>query len=391
MKFITKKRLFNILYVFLISGLTLLISITLDRLVGYVFIPRGYVYGPNFTIHYNSPEFNYSSFINKDGYRDKLYKNKKTNTIRVLLLGDSFTYGWGVSYDKIWSTIAENSLNNKGYKIELINLGRSGSFSKDYLSIARRTIDVFKPDHVFVCMLQGDDVMQMYSFLNADKKPNTKSIIKRIAVKLFPNFIDLVNTNTKEIHIKEDWLALYRELLSSASKEELAKMNQLPASLQHMYKQGELNPFFLQRAIRQPDYFIKANQLSDSLINRSMYETAKDVYFIKRLADEHQALTHLVVMPHKFYINKRYHHTFNEMGFDTTIAKCNLALADTVLKKIATKAAVSFVSFTPDFINASDSTEMYYTYDAHFNEKGNALFAKCIEAYILKNIFHHDY
>jgi lysophospholipase L1-like esterase len=63
--------------------------------------------------------------INRDGYRDQLYnKTKPDNTIRILALGDSVTFGWGVNRSDIWTEVAERKLNEKFERnFQVINFG----------------------------------------------------------------------------------------------------------------------------------------------------------------------------------------------------------------------------------------------------------------------------
>lgn len=62
--------------------------------------------------------------INSYGFRDKEYSLKKPeNTYRILVLGDSFTLGWGVPIKDVYSEVLEKMLNEniKGKKFEVIN------------------------------------------------------------------------------------------------------------------------------------------------------------------------------------------------------------------------------------------------------------------------------
>lgn len=49
--------------------------------------------------------------------------------IRVLCLGDSLTEGYMLTKEQAWPAVVESQLKAKGYKVELINAGTSGSTS----------------------------------------------------------------------------------------------------------------------------------------------------------------------------------------------------------------------------------------------------------------------
>lgn len=79
----------------------------------------------------NSSAFLYGATIatNSDGFRDYEYSIEKGNgTLRILVLGDSITLGWGIDLDSTYTKILERKLNQlkpfKKYgKYDVINTG----------------------------------------------------------------------------------------------------------------------------------------------------------------------------------------------------------------------------------------------------------------------------
>jgi len=62
--------------------------------------------------------------INSKKLRDVEIPYKRSiDTLRVLMLGDSLTFGWGVDFDKTTSKLLEKKLNEDGIKSEVINAG----------------------------------------------------------------------------------------------------------------------------------------------------------------------------------------------------------------------------------------------------------------------------
>jgi lysophospholipase L1-like esterase len=67
--------------------------------------------------------------INSQGFRDREFSvDKPPNTIRILAMGDSWTYGWCVNLNDTWPKKLENLLNEKNSKakFEVFNLGIPG-------------------------------------------------------------------------------------------------------------------------------------------------------------------------------------------------------------------------------------------------------------------------
>lgn len=84
---------------------------------------------PNASGVQNSVEFKTNIRINSLGLRDSEYSTlKKSSTFRILVLGDSHTFGWGVEHKNIFTEQIEHELNegNQIKKYEVLNCGVYG-------------------------------------------------------------------------------------------------------------------------------------------------------------------------------------------------------------------------------------------------------------------------
>ncbi len=93
--------------------------------------------------------------INEDGFRSIPFKNYKTNKKKVLLLGDSFT--WGHSAENITSSFADH-LSAKGHVV--FNTGISGADIPQYMTVAKTYLKVLEPDIVIVNLYLGNDISE---------------------------------------------------------------------------------------------------------------------------------------------------------------------------------------------------------------------------------------
>ena len=77
----------------------------------------------------NSKEFNTTININEFGLRGRPFTiAKDSNTFRILALGDSHTFGWGVNQENIFSERIENVFNisKENLNFEVLNCGVYG-------------------------------------------------------------------------------------------------------------------------------------------------------------------------------------------------------------------------------------------------------------------------
>lgn len=92
--------------------------------------------------------------VNPDGFRSISFQKQYGKRKKILLLGDSFT--WGHSSQNLTSSFADILLS-EGYAV--YNTGVSGADPAQYLAIAEKYIRQLKPDYVVVNFFMGNDIM----------------------------------------------------------------------------------------------------------------------------------------------------------------------------------------------------------------------------------------
>lgn len=132
----SKKEIFTNILVFLV---VLIIFFLLLEVVLRVFYSQQiydeFGFGPGEPYHYNKIKFN------SWGYRDIEHSIKKDNdTYRILIIGDSFTFGWGIkNLDDIYSRVLQKKLDNEygKDKFEVITLAKNGFSTKDVTKVLK--------------------------------------------------------------------------------------------------------------------------------------------------------------------------------------------------------------------------------------------------------------
>ncbi len=78
---------------------------------------------------------------------------RRADTCRVMVLGDSLTYGRGVADEETYCRVLERQLRRR-YRIEILNLGRCGDQSEDMVRTLRTHFPALQPDLVVygVCL-----------------------------------------------------------------------------------------------------------------------------------------------------------------------------------------------------------------------------------------------
>ena len=111
-------------------------------------------------------EFTITVKTNALGLRDdhEFSQIKPDNTFRILVLGDSFTFGYGVESEESYPKQLERFLRDyvKDMNIEILNAGFADGWAPDteYLYLKNRGI-LFEPDLVILGFFQGNDIINL--------------------------------------------------------------------------------------------------------------------------------------------------------------------------------------------------------------------------------------
>ncbi len=84
---------------------------------------------------------------NDSGFRDREFRPREPGTVRVVTLGDSSTFGWGVDPEQTFQRLLEGRLNEgDGPRFEVLNLGIPGHNSRHGLGVLRHYALALEPD-----------------------------------------------------------------------------------------------------------------------------------------------------------------------------------------------------------------------------------------------------
>lgn len=96
--------------------------------------------------------------INSKGFRGPPIANTSPDgTERIFMLGDSFTFGWGVNRTDSYPYVFEQLLNNgSAGQYQVINAGVPGYGMRDYYEMLDHSVNRYDPDHIVVTFTWTD-------------------------------------------------------------------------------------------------------------------------------------------------------------------------------------------------------------------------------------------
>jgi lysophospholipase L1-like esterase len=93
---------------------------------------------------------------NRDGFRGPSFAAKSRAVLRVVSLGDSSTFGWGVDPEYTYEELLARRLSTNGTRAEVFNLGMPGTTSRHGLGVLDHYASPLEPDVLVISFGAND-------------------------------------------------------------------------------------------------------------------------------------------------------------------------------------------------------------------------------------------
>jgi hypothetical protein len=154
----------------------------------------------NYRINNTRNEFGIYVKFNKYGFKDYNYPiKKKSNTTRIAIIGDSFTYGLGLNTTQTYENILEIKIN-KSNNVEIINFAIDGFNSYDQFIILKKDVLKFEPDILMVAYATNDPAFSKYNIhpyycINLGNQDKSRDLVSYFKIIIF----SILNRNKLKI------------------------------------------------------------------------------------------------------------------------------------------------------------------------------------------------
>jgi hypothetical protein len=340
----------------------------------------GLIWGPYSVVEHSTDEFSYQARINNLGFRDRDFAVRRSGAKRVLAIGDSFTYGWGVDGEESWPKVMERELRRGGLDIEVANLGAPGAGPREYAAVAERAIPLLRPDLIVVGMLQADDLFQAAESTAERPAPAGQKVLRAFRA-LYPNLMQMLSpADTKQIHVskeelRETWRKQVKDFLRQMTAAEKARFENLPSPVRAAYQAGGLNPGLLYMAMRHGEFLIDTCDVAGKG-RRGIEETAKELAKIRQYAERVHADLVVVPVPYRAYVSPRDQAKMAALGFHVEEGMNSWSTPDEAIHEACLGARVPFFSVTAEFRERGRANDLYFQWDGHLNRAGHAAFGE---------------
>lgn len=302
-------------------------------------------------IHKKNIEFDYAggkSLINPLGHRDQYFPKAKK---RILMLGDSFTFGMNVAQDRTMAAFLQEKLNPENW--DVMNAGVIGYTIGQELIYLREHFDELKPDAVILNAFVANDITeQRRNHIKRDKKG-------------YP-----VTINDDEVTVIEPGILASKKTIPFWGSLALADIFMRWKALipQKNKNAGYTWAVFLDK--EHPSYpsDIKAlwQNYELDLLKMENYLNEKHIPFL------------VVIIPMDVQVDHKYWSKYPNKVFEENEFKNDLPQKK--FKSICEKDTLDCLDLLPIFREYSDKPLFFAQIDPHFSEEGNQLAADGIFA-----------
>lgn len=348
---------------------------------------------------FETAEFSYTVRINQLGLRDHEIDPEKRAACRVIALGDSFTYGFGVNLEDTWVKRLEQRLRDSGMDVEIINCGSPGAGPADYANFGKKIIPVLKPDLVLVGILQDDIGVGDPPVLEAEWNdalawvrtyfPNIMRLIrqKQPWEKDTPKENDITPPQVKSSQLNRELDAnAMRVQLEQASTEARARFEQLEPLVRERALSGNLNPFMVLSALNGPNYYVWRLALDTTTMQQAIDKTAGSLTYIRAVAEYCGAETAVLGIPLGPYVNRPSYENVQRLGFEVIEDMLTTDAPDRGTELASQGAGLPCVTATAAFREQADRSGLFFELDGHLTPEGHALYAETVAPFVTEQV-----
>lgn len=323
---------------------------------------------PQLNLVYDTSEYRFAATISAQGLRNEMVKiPKPKDEIRILAIGDSFTFGQGVETEDTWQKILEERLKEKNLNVAIINAGVPGIDLRDDRLVCWAYKDRFDIDAI-ILGISNDDLYQ--SAIRKESTPfwqqyawdtwPTLSRIKRKIIEESDIGKNLQANSTVELS------NIWRQNVLDAYKKNPQIIDAVHPKLRSDFLRGKINPFLLVRSYNNPRFltYVLDQRLFDFALSALSFEVEK---FRGRCSGNTPVL--VIFFPSSSLVSDYYHPFINELGLQTD-PKLSTFDIDSPLGKILTDFGFRFLSPLTEF-RRDGCRDCFFPYDEHMTSAGH--------------------
>ncbi|MEA3409650.1 MAG: hypothetical protein U9Q95_04810, partial [Candidatus Eisenbacteria bacterium] len=317
---------------------------------------------PNAESAHSTAEFSVPIRINSLGYRGDEFDPRKREQFRILVVGDSFTFGHGCTAEETYVSVLERALTEAvpvGRDVQVINAGYAACNSPDTYYLYLKKIGLLlEPDLVIVGFFIGNDL---------DRQG--KSLHRWVDVD--PEGLPLKISGTSA-HVEDGyWVANHRADRYRLPVVRDSHLAQAVISAISSVRRGDAGRAPIYNELIYLENYLERTGVIRDMVQRLFSATRISV-------EEHGARLVVVMIP--AYEQVRPDLVFGDSGLDSGL---DLLKPQREFARFFGKQDIDYVDLLPDLRELATTEELYLPYDHHWTVRGNEIVGALLASRLL--------
>ena len=358
-------------FILIVAGLMLgvVALIGLDRGLGWYLNRIGYFKAmlPDITEVYTTEEFDITAVMSSQGLRnEKVTVPKPKDVYRILALGDSFTFGWGINLEDSWLKLLEKRLRVEGKKVEMVNAGIPGAGVHEETLICQ----AYKPYlgiDALVIQLFTDDLYQAVAEENMAKLGSPFMTIwptlSRVRDPVVQYNVSLHPKKGETLEAAFYW----KKLVDNMWKMDPSILSRFNPRVKELYLTAKINPSLVHSAHNFPQFLVF--WLAKDQQEQALALLGEQLSVLKKTCIGNMPVL-VVFLPSNELVSPKYLEVKKELGYEIDQRLLDVNVDEMMGEKVR-NVGWEYLSLLPQF--RQDACEdCYYLYDGHFTKVGHA-------------------
>ena len=321
----------------------------------------GYCLKPNLSTIFEGHRL----ITNSRGLRDREYNANEKTDLKILALGDSFTFGEGVEMEETYAKVLERILKEQytGKNIEVINIGVPGYGNDQELRVLKKDGKYYKPDLVLVGFYVGNDFLD-----------NQIGGVKRRRVKDNGFLYDIYIENKIDEDLKKKFPALLFCHINRYLKEKSLTCFLIKSRIENLLWKWGISEFYSQYAILDMENFPYFENPLPEKYKKGFELTVSIIKEIKKESEKLGAGVVVVLIPAGFQV---YEASFDGLMTEYHLNKrnYNMESLNSLLAERLNSDGIMVIDLLPKLRQEAKSDNGLYSW-GHWRSKAHRIAAE---------------
>lgn len=365
---------------------------------------------PNLNVRWQTDEFDTQVTTNSQGLRESNDIGlKKEGVYRVMIVGDSMTFGQGVNDDEVYPRVTQSLLRTKYDRknIEIINVSRRGAGPGEYLQYVRHFGQRFRPDLIVIAYYTGNDtpVRQPYVLrtqeqldrLNSDILAESKThfLLKTFVGRLIERRIFRRIRAWRTRRVADNLQGKPDPIFGTPNViNDVLPPDKLPTDARRRFDKlqaggwidkaiaGNVSPGLIEAAVRRPSAIVDMMSLRNETRDAMRREWRLTVSILDAIASNAKSRgseVMFLVLPHPYQIDPHAIESIRTLGYETRPSMLGHRIQNDRVVEFCKKRKLTCLDPFDEFRKQVASGErLYFPLDSHLTPAGHRALAELL-------------